>query len=123
MRTKVAGVLPYRSSHTYQFIFVTFQAKGKAFAASENQRLKDIFSAIDTSKDGSIQVDEIKAAVEKVGLASVDTEKLVAAVEASGGTLDFEGWKAAIKESGGAAFGEMLGRYIGADGKMHLFAA
>ena len=46
-----------------------------------------------------------------------------AAVEASGGTLDFEGWKAAIKESGGAAFGEMLGRYIGADGKMHLFAA
>ena len=58
-----------------------------------------------------------------VACASVDTEKLVAAVEASGGTLDFEGWKAAIKESGGAAFGEMLGRYIGADGKMHLFAA
>ena len=82
-----------------------------------------MFAAIDTSKDGNIQLEEIKAALDTIGLASVDGAKLVAAVEAAGGTLDFNGWKAAIKEAGGPAFEEMLGRYIGGDGKMHLFAA
>ena len=98
-------------------------AKGKAFAAQENVRLKDVFAAVDTSKDGTVDLAEVKAAISTMDLASVDGDKLLAAVEAAGGAMDFDGWKKAIKEDGGAAFQEMLGRHIGADGKMHLFSA
>lgn len=37
----------------------------------------------------------------RIDLSSVDSDKLIAAVEAAGGSLDFEGWENAIKEAGG----------------------
>jgi len=97
-------------------------AKGKAFASDENKRLKDLFVDVDTSGNGTIELAEMKVAVANLDLSSVDSDKLVAAVEAAGGSLDFEGWKNAIKEAGGKAFTKAIDRYIGADGKM-LFGA
>merc|ERR1712070_1112831 len=97
-------------------------AKGKAFASDENKRLKDLFVDVDSSGNGTIELEEMKAAVANLDLSSVDAGKLTAAVEAAGGSLDFEGWKAAIKEAGGKAFCKAMDRFVGADGKM-LFSA
>ena len=93
-------------------------AKGKAFASDENKRLKDLFVDIDTSGNGTIELAEMKDAVANMDLASVDADKLTAAVEAAGGSLDFDGWKKAILEAGGKKFTKAMERYIGADGKM-----
>ena len=93
-------------------------AKGKAFASDENKRLKDLFVDIDKSGNGTIELDEMKDAVANMDLASVDSAKLTAAVEAAGGSLDFDGWKNAIKEAGGKKFTKAMERFIGADGKM-----
>ena len=93
-------------------------AKGKAFASDENKRLKDLFVDVDKSGNGTIELDEMKSAVANLDLASVDADKLTAAVEAAGGSLDFDGWKNAIKEAGGKKFTKAMERFIGADGKM-----
>jgi Ca2+-binding EF-hand superfamily protein len=97
-------------------------AKGKAFATDENKRLKDLFVDVDKSGNGTIELAEMKDAVGALDLSSVNADKLVAAVEAAGGSLDFEGWKKAIAEAGGKAFTKAMDRYVGADGKM-LFSA
>jgi Ca2+-binding EF-hand superfamily protein len=97
-------------------------AKGKAFATDENKRLKDLFVDVDKSGNGTIELDEMKAAVADLDLSAVDSSKLTAAVEAAGGSLDFEGWKKAINEAGGKAFTKAIERYVGADGKM-IFSA
>jgi hypothetical protein len=64
----------------------------------------------------------MKAAVADLNLSAVDSSKPTAAVEAAGGSLDFEGWKKAINEAGGKAFTKAIERYVGADGKV-IFSA
>jgi len=97
-------------------------AKGKAFASAENKRLKDLFVDVDKSGNGTIEIDEMKEAVASLDLETVDANKLIGAVENAGGSLNFEGWKGAIKEAGGKPFIKAMDRYVGADGKM-LFSA